>query len=179
MGTVKSRFERNVFDVLMMEHREVEALFERIDALPPDAADAAHDLFVALHDTLIVHAQAEQAVLYPRLAKIDELADAVEGAKLEHETVELVLDELRVLDPGGDAWLARAAVLQQNVRHHIKEEENHVFPTARVHLHDHEAVELATAYLRARLTGQPDPEPQRLREPPRRGIVARIAALFR
>ncbi len=181
MGRVKSRFEHNVFDVLMIEHRDVEALFDQIDALQPEAVQAAQDLFTVLHDSLLAHAKAEQQAVYPRFAKIRELADLVAEATAEHEAVEMLLEEVRALDPGSEAWQARLAVLRENVKHHVKEEEYEVFPTAREKLHDSEALELAADYLRAksRITGEPEAEQARDRTPPKRGIVARIASLFR
>ena len=179
MGRVKAKFEMSVFDVLMTEHRDVEALFDQIEACHEDSPEQARDLFTVLYNSLLAHAKAEQAVVYKRLADIKELAPKIEEAKAEHENVEGLLEELRAAQLG-DAWLARLAVLKENVQHHVHEEEHEVFPTAREHVKDDAAKQLAASYLqaKARRTGEPETELARDRPPPKRGLLARITSLF-
>jgi hemerythrin superfamily protein len=176
MGQVKSRFESSVFDVLMVEHRDVEALFEQLEALCADSPDQAGDLFTVLEEMLLVHAKAEQAVLYPRLAQIRELSDKMLEARAEHEAVEMLIGQLRNAAPNDGEWLARLTVLKENVQHHVREEENEVFPKARDAIDEKEQKRLAASYLasKSRRTGEPETDAARGRKPPKKGLLARI-----
>jgi hemerythrin superfamily protein len=177
MGQVKTRFEMSVFDVLMVEHRDVEALFEQIEAICEDSPEEARDLFTVLADSLLGHAKAEQAVVYPRLAKIAELEDKMMEAEAEHEAVEMLIDHLSATTPDGEHGLARLAVLKENVTHHVREEENEVFPKGRESIDAAEQQRLAASYLRAkaRRTGGAETDDARGRKPPaKKGLWARI-----
>ncbi len=181
MGRVKAKFETSVFDVLMVEHRDVEALFDQIEATHGESVEQARDLFLVLEESLLTHARAEQAVVYKRLVEIGELADQMNEATAEHEAVEMLLTELRNGNADSVMWLARLAVLQENVTHHIKEEEELIFPKAREHLDDAEQRRLAASYLQAksRRSGLPETEQARGREAPKQGLIARLANIFR
>jgi hemerythrin superfamily protein len=179
MGRVKAKTELDIFDVLTNEHRDVEALFDQIEARHEESPEEARDLFTVLYESLLAHAHAEQSVVYQRLAKIGELTEKVAEAKAEHEAVEHMLEELRA-GQLGEAWLARLAVLQENVKHHVHEEEHEVFPTARERVKEDEARRLAASYLRAkaRRTGEPETELAGARTPPKRGLWSRLTGLF-
>ena len=49
----------------------------------------------------------------------------------EHHVVDLLLGELSDLAVDDETWGAKAKVMQENVEHHIEEEEGEMFPQAR------------------------------------------------
>jgi hemerythrin superfamily protein len=181
MGRVKAKFESSVFDVLMVEHRDVDVLFDQIQAVHAESAEEARDLFTVLADSLLAHARAEQSVLYARLSEIKELEPLMEEAKAEHEAVEMLINELQTPAMDSVMWLARLGVLQENVKHHVQEEEMTVFPKARDHLGDAEQKQLAASYLQAksRRSGEPETELARGRVAPKKSLKSRLAGLFR
>jgi len=161
----------------MVDHRDVEVLFDQIEAVCDESPEQARDLFTVLADGLLAHARAEQSIVYARFARIPALAEKIREAEAEHEAVELLIGQLRGVEPDAERWLARVMVLRENVQHHVKEEETEVFPVAREQIGDAEAKRLAASFLtaKARRTGNPETVQARGRKPEKkRGLLARL-----
>jgi hemerythrin superfamily protein len=88
--------------------------------------------FAQFAEELTAHSRAEEKVLYARLRKSEEGKDeALEGA-VEHEVADRLIDDLkRNSNTQSDEWSARCGVLQELLEHHIEEEEDEMFKTAR------------------------------------------------
>jgi len=116
--------------LLRQQHREVDQLFERFEAAGANAREAKEQLCRKVNDALAVHAAIEERLFYP----------ATQDARTEellHEAVEEHLAARRLaaglLEAGlDDAQLdARMKALQEQVRHHVTEEEGELFPVVR------------------------------------------------
>jgi hemerythrin superfamily protein len=114
--------------LLKNQHREVEKLFKRLDK---------GDLSVvpAICDALELHASLEETLFYPAVRSDvpDETADVLEAFE-EHLIVKRLVAELRELDESDETYEAKATVLMENVRHHVREEEDEMFPAVRAAL---------------------------------------------
>ena len=182
MGRVRTKNEPvgDIFDVLMTEHRDVEALFDQIEAAAGDDPDQVEDLFTVLEGNLLAHARTEDAVVYTRFAQIDALAEKIGEAREEHSTVESLLAELSGMRIG-EAWMNRLTALEEHVQHHVKEEESDIFPIAKDHIAADEAKQLAAAYLqrKARRTGEPELELANARQEarPKPGLLTRLVRM--
>jgi hemerythrin superfamily protein len=114
--------------MLKDQHREVEKLFKKVDkghlAVVPDICDALEE-----------HARLEELLFYPavRADVPDEKADVLEAYE-EHLIVKRLVSELRTLPASDEAYEAKATVLVENVRHHVREEEDEMFPAVRAAL---------------------------------------------
>jgi hemerythrin-like domain-containing protein len=79
---------------------------------------------------LKVHAAIEEELFYPAVLKpIGK--DIMNEADEEHHVAKVLIPELEGMDGREDHYDAKFTVLAENVRHHIKEEENEVFPKAK------------------------------------------------
>jgi hemerythrin superfamily protein len=65
---------------------------------------------------------------------------------LEHHVVETLLQEMSQLSSGDDQWQAKLSVVTENLEHHIKEEEEEIFPKAQTIISDEQAEELGEAF---------------------------------
>jgi hemerythrin superfamily protein len=161
MGRIADPGQLSIFDILIREHRTVENLFGQIIALCQDEEGSdeqdLEELFALLATNLRAHADAEEAVLYERLATLDDLAEDMPKAREEHAVVEHLLDELEALSSDDGQWLAKLQVLQELVQHHVDEEEDEIFPAAREALDAAEASALGEDFLALveQLTGEP------------------------
>ena len=111
--------------MLRDDHRSVEKLFKAFER---------GDLQVVprICDELDKHADLEERVFYPSVrAEVDGEDDDVLEAVEEHHVVKLLIAELRSLDASDETYKAKATVLMENVRHHISEEEDEMFPAVR------------------------------------------------
>jgi hemerythrin superfamily protein len=68
----------------------------------------------------------EEEILYPALRDVD--SEIVAESFEEHGVVEQLLDELAILELGEEQFDAKFKVMQENVEHHVEEEETQMFP---------------------------------------------------
>jgi DNA phosphorothioation-dependent restriction protein DptG len=180
MGRVRKPNENDagLFEVLHLEHTDVSALFEQIEAMLLDGSPSeARDLFTVLRDSLLAHAKAEEAVVYPRFMQIKAIAEKMQEAEAEHGAVEMLIERLDGRTPDDEQWLAELKVLQENVQHHVKEEEGEIFESAKEEIEAAESKRLAASFLqaKARRTGEPETEQARERKAgKKRGLLARL-----
>jgi hemerythrin superfamily protein len=114
----------NAIDLLKQQHREVEKLFKKIEKAGPDEKEK---LFDELADSLAVHAAIEEQHFYPATkdARTEELLqEAVE----EHLSVKRIIADLLEMEPDDAHFDAKITVLQEQVEHHVEEEEGELFP---------------------------------------------------
>lgn len=90
------------------------------------------------------HARIEEDVFYPAVRDEvpDEISTVLESLE-EHLIVKRLVSELQGMDPDDDAYEAKATVLAENVRHHVREEEDELFPAVRSTLGRKRLAELA------------------------------------
>jgi hemerythrin superfamily protein len=114
--------------MLKADHREVEALLEEYEDASDD--DEKQDLAQQICTALSVHAQVEEEIFYPaaREALDEEDLDLVNEADVEHESIKQLVAEVEDSTPDDDHFDARIKVIGEYVRHHVKEEENELFP---------------------------------------------------
>jgi hemerythrin superfamily protein len=111
-------------DMLESQHREVEDLFEEFE----DAEGAEkQEIFLQIADKLAVHAAIEEKHFYPA-AKAKDTEDLLLEAAEEHLSVKRLIADLLKLDPKDDTFEAKVQVLQEQVEHHVEEEEGELFP---------------------------------------------------
>jgi hemerythrin superfamily protein len=108
--------------LLKQDHRTVESLFDQFQNAGDDAEKRR--IVEKIGMELARHSSVEEQVLYPRArealdAKKDDVAEALE----EHH-----LAELEKLPTSSERFAAKVRVLAENVRHHVEEEENELFP---------------------------------------------------
>ena len=114
----------NAITQLVQDHRNVEDLFKRFEALGPGGDPVEKRRIVdKVIEHLSIHAELEEQVVYPALrAEVDDPSDVLEGWE-EHHLAKLALWELEKLPATHERFDAKFTVLMENVRHHVEEEE--------------------------------------------------------
>jgi hypothetical protein len=122
-ATEKARAASNSgdwLDLALDHHEQIRSAFERARA-----ASTSEDRVAALRALATVlngHAQAEEVVLYPALAKAGEKVHA--GlAYTEQSTAKMQMAELERIEPADQAWLDKLEHIRGAVLHHMFEEE--------------------------------------------------------
>jgi iron-sulfur cluster repair protein YtfE (RIC family) len=135
----------DIFEELHKEHEQVGELIARL------AADGRDEAVVkTLQHELSSHAEAEEAVLYTRLADEDATRDAVAEGYEEHQAIARALTRLGEPGLGDDTFSTVLAELQENVEHHVTEEEGTLFEQARPLISKDEAVALREQFEKAK-----------------------------
>jgi len=111
--------------MLESQHREMEELFDRLEKA--DRGDRKHKLFTQLADKLAVHASIEEEGFYPAV-KAKRTEDILLESLEEHLGIKRVLADLIDLDASDETFDAKTKILQQQVEHHVGEEEEDLFP---------------------------------------------------
>jgi hemerythrin superfamily protein len=117
-----------ILDALAKDHRALELLLDQIKATPSTEPADRVERFTQLQALLQGHSRAEEEVVYRRLQQRSPEEEKLLEAYEEHHVVDLLLQELASACPGGVAWSAKTRVLEELLRHHIREEEIALFP---------------------------------------------------
>jgi Hemerythrin HHE cation binding domain len=118
----------NAFELLKADHEKVAGLFEQLEAA---SGKAKIEVFNQINAELELHTHIEEKIFYPALEKPEETHDITLEAYEEHAVVKTLLKELSRTRNPDDEWEAKAKVLQENVEHHVEEEENELFEKAK------------------------------------------------
>lgn len=118
----------NAIDLLLNDHRKVEALFDRFE----DEEDPARMLEIlrTIVVELAVHARIEEELFYPaaREALGGDAKDVLDEAAVEHASLKKMIVDLSVLGEDDAFFRAKVKVLGEYVRHHVLEEEGELIP---------------------------------------------------
>jgi hemerythrin superfamily protein len=115
----------NAIRLLKQDHRRVEKLFSQFRSKSSRSVASAVQ---RLADELTLHARLEEKIVYPKARKgLPDGAGMVKEAVQEHAKVKKLVAAIKKLDPG-DALRAKMATLEENVSHHVEEEEGELFP---------------------------------------------------
>jgi len=115
------------FELLKKDHEKVADLFKRIEAA---SGKAKLGVFKQINNELELHTHIEETIFYPAIEKARETRDLTLEAYEEHKVVKELLGELAAARDVTDEWKAKLTVLQENVEHHVDEEENELFDKA-------------------------------------------------
>jgi hemerythrin superfamily protein len=115
----------NAVDMLESQHREMEDLFAKLEKA--DRGERKQKLFTQIADKLAVHASIEEEAFYPAV-KAKRTEDLLLESLEEHLGIKRVLADLIDLDSNDETFDAKTKVLQEQVEHHVGEEEDDLFP---------------------------------------------------
>ena len=120
----------DAFTLLRNDHREVESLFET--ALMAMSDEARNETFDKIRRDLQVHTQIEEEIFYPALEQYSVTSSMVSEARDQHDEID---DHIKQVDQSGaddPLWRVRVERLRDKVQAHVREEEDRIFPQARL-----------------------------------------------
>ena len=162
--------------LLKADHREVESLFKKFEKLGERAAKTKQAVVSDIIKALSVHAAIEEQAFYPAVRQEvqDTNSDVLEAIE-EHHIVKWELSELEDLAPEDERFNAKVTVLIENVRHHVKEEEDELFPRVRAALGRKRLGEIGDALETSRKLAPKSPHPRSPSTPPGNLVAAPVA----
>jgi len=151
--------EPNAVDMLKKDHEDVTQLFEQFERVAAtDRQPIANQIFSALD----IHATLEEEIFYPAVREqvdfdevmeeeelegggtateeveieeeADESDDIIAVSYQEHQMVKDLIKQLKAMDPQSNDYKERFAELMEAVLDHAAEEEELIFPAARLKL---------------------------------------------
>jgi len=116
----------NALELLEQDHREVEELFDEFDELKDEARK--DKLAREICQALKVHTQIEEEIFYPAARKAAKDDDLLDEAIVEHASAKKLISEIEKMEAGEEMFDAKVRVLGEQVKHHVREEEEELFP---------------------------------------------------
>src|SRR5688572_2627135 len=112
--------------LLRADHKLVNSLFEQYESAK--SATKKKALVAQICMELTVHAQIEEEIFYPQVQDALKDHELVPEAVVEHATLKDLIAQIEDAEPDSEMYDARVKVLSEYVKHHVKEEQNEIFP---------------------------------------------------
>lgn len=162
--------------LLKEDHKKVQHLFKRFEGLGPNASKAKKDIVDKIVEELSVHSAIEEQIFYPAAREVLVDDSMVLEDLEEHHIMKWTLSELIGMQPEDERFDAKVKVLTEGVRHHIKEEEDELFPALREQLGRKRLQEIGDAMKEAKKFVPARPHPRTPDTPPLNVVVGATAA---
>ena len=145
---------KDAIALLKADHRAVEDLFEKFEKA--NGFERKRKLAEEICLELSVHAEIEEEIFYPACeGKVDD--DLLKESYVEHDGAKVLIAEIATGSPDDEFYDAKVKVLQEEIQHHVKEEEKRLeglFAQARKAELDMDALGEELATRKAELTAQ-------------------------
>lgn len=125
----KGSAHNQVINMLKDDHARVRKAFGDFDKL--DVLEDSQQCMELVEHTcgeLEVHTALEEELFYPAARAALDDAELVDEAEVEHMTVHMLMEQIKDMEPEEEKYAATFKVLGEYVKHHLKEEEDEMFP---------------------------------------------------
>jgi hemerythrin superfamily protein len=117
-------------ELLKEDHKEVQKLFRQAERLKDDV-QRLRPIVEQACAALKQHTRIEEQYFYPVMQQASKETDLIAEAYVEHASAKQLIQQLERGNTDGEKYAATFTVLGEYVKHHIKEEEEEIFPKAR------------------------------------------------
>ena len=115
--------------MLRADHKLVSALFAEYETTRSNSKKRT--LVSKICTELSLHAQVEEEIFYPAVKKALNDKEMIPEATVEHATLKALIGQVEGIEPDGEMFDAKIKVMSEYVKHHVKEEQNEIFPQAK------------------------------------------------
>jgi hemerythrin superfamily protein len=163
----------NAVTLLKQDHRKVESLFERYRS----AIEGKAEILLDITRELSRHMDAEERELYPVLrTSIPDGESLMNDAVTKHKEARGLLVDLSRADAGSFDMDAKVATLQRAIDHHVRDEEDEIFPKAQEALGKKRLEELGGRIAKAKKSAPQRPASSAARSSPGSSVGGMITA---
>ena len=154
--------------LLKNDHKEIKKAFRVFENAGNGVHQAKGKIVDRIIELLTIHTYIENEVMYPRVRELlPDLEDDVLESYEEHHVADVLVMELANMQPSDERFDAKTTVLIENVRHHIQEEEEELFPDVREAMGRKQLQELGEALRAAKRVAPTRPQPRAPDTPPK------------
>jgi hemerythrin superfamily protein len=125
----RTRTPKEATAILRADHKLVSALFAEFEKT--EAKVKKRDLAEKICRELTIHAQIEEEIFYPAIRGVLDDKELLPEAEVEHGSLKQLIADIENTDTDDELFAARVKVLGEYVKHHVKEEQNEIFPQVR------------------------------------------------
>jgi hemerythrin-like domain-containing protein len=125
----ESSARAEIINMLKEDHKRAKKAFRQFEKLDPhEDAEQCQAIVEQTCAELKVHSTLEEELLYPAARRLLSEEDLIDEAEVEHATAKSLIEQLGSMTPDDEKYAATFKVLGEYVNHHVKEEENEMFP---------------------------------------------------
>lgn len=136
----------SIFRTLRADHNLARRLLAALEATQGDTA-TRRELYSILQDELLHHAVAEEETLYAVMRDNEGTEESALHSVHEHREIEELLKQLAHIGFERPEWITVMRRLKDRVEHHLDEEENEIFMSARNAVSERQSQQLAVEFL--------------------------------
>lgn len=169
----------DALELLTDQHDQVDGLFNAYEQLTADEAERRREILDEITEKLVRHAAIEEQAFYPTVREVlPEREDEIEHDLEEHQEVKEILARLERMDADDAEFDRVVRDLITDIRHHVREEENDLFPDVRDALDQETLDDLGGAMAELYEKAPTHPHPNEPSEPPANVLAGPAAAAF-
>ena len=127
-----SKTSTDAIAILKADHEKVKKLFKEFERLHgEDADDEAEQVAKQICNELTIHATVEEEIFYPAVRAVIDDEDLLDEAEVEHASAKDLIAQIESMTAADDKYAAKVIVLGEYIDHHVKEEQDEMFPQAK------------------------------------------------
>jgi len=115
--------------LLRADHKKVSELYAQYESTRSPAKKKALVATICLE--LSVHARVEEEIFYPAVKAALKDKEMIPEAQVEHASLKELIAQVKDREPDGEMFDAKIKVMSEYTKHHVKEEQNEMFPAAK------------------------------------------------
>jgi hemerythrin-like domain-containing protein len=147
----------SAIEVLEEDHDYVKKSYRAFQKMDHEDLPAVQALVKQVCAALKVHVRIEEEVFYPAVRKAIKDQDLMHEAEIEHDSAKTLIRQLERMKPRDPKYIAAFTVLCEYIEHHVKEEEDEMFPKVRRARVNLQALGKKLMARKIRLAGKPPP----------------------
>lgn len=121
--------QTDAISLLKADHENVRKAFEEFKNLGDQAFKTKKELADDICADLEIHTRIEEEIFYPEFRKAVKGAKPLANeAKVEHDSAKELIDQIKGMNAEDEMFDAKITVLSEYIDHHVKEEEDEMFP---------------------------------------------------
>ncbi len=166
-------------ELLTNQHREVEHNFSEFESTSDTDTERRKEIARQVITDLSVHAGIEEVAFYPTVKEaLPDLQNEINHDLEEHQEAKQLLAKMQGMDPDDAEFERTFRELMSDVRDHVEDEENNLFPRVREAFTADELRDLGEAM--EQLTGAvpTNPHPHAPQEPPANVVAGPVAGIL-
>jgi hemerythrin superfamily protein len=122
---------KDAVQLLTADHKEVKALFKDYEKLAKgtDVDEEKQQVALQICTMLTAHATVEEELFYPAAREVLRRdGSLLDEAEIEHAIAKDLIGQIEAAAPSDPLYDAKLKVLSEYIDHHVKEEEDEIFP---------------------------------------------------
>jgi hemerythrin superfamily protein len=121
----------DAIDLLKEDHAKVKKAFKEFEKMDKEDLELLKEVVSTVCADLTAHTTIEEEIFYPAVRATIDDDDLMNEAQIEHQSAKDLIAQLESMQPDDPLYVPSFTVLGEYVNHHVKEEEDEMFPAVK------------------------------------------------